>query len=153
MEQEAINKLYGNQIRVRVCGICIENDKILLIKHTGLGNGYLWAPPGGGLKFGEALHACLIREFLEETGLTITVEKFLFLNEFIQPPLHAVELFYAVKIVGGNLKLGSDPEMAVDKQILTDIRFFSWNEIKQEDSNKMHALFQKYQELEEIFLY
>ena len=121
--------MYGNRIRVRVCGVLIEEDKILLIKHKGAGKkGELWSPPGGGLEFDETIENCLKREFLEETNLKIEVIKFLFLNEFIQNPLHAIELFYQVKKVGGNLKLGSDPEMS--DQIISDISFISKKDIQ-----------------------
>ena len=127
--KQQIDTVYGNKIRVRVCGVLIEEDKILFIKHKGAGKkGELWSPPGGGLEFDETIENCLKREFLEETNLKIEVIKFLFLNEFIQNPLHAIELFYQVKKVGGNLKLGSDPEMS--DQIISDISFISKKDIQ-----------------------
>ena len=50
--KEAVDTMYGNRVRVRVCGILIQEDKILLINHKGVGEkGSLWAPPGGGLEF------------------------------------------------------------------------------------------------------
>ena len=96
-----ISKTFGNKTRIRVCGILIENDEILLVKHKGLGEkGYLWSPPGGEPRFSEDLESALKREFFEETGLLVEVESFLFLFEFIDVPLHAVELFFLVKKKG-----------------------------------------------------
>ena len=31
--QETAQKLYGDRIRVRVCGVCIVEEKILLVNH------------------------------------------------------------------------------------------------------------------------
>ena len=120
---------YGNRIRIRVCGVCVENGKILLLNHIGIReNADFWCPPGGGLQFGETIEECLKREFLEETNTEIIVGKFLTVNEFFNPPLHAVELFYEVKIINGIPKKGTDPEM--EEQIITDLRWFSLEEIK-----------------------
>ena len=128
MNPSIINQ-YGNRIRIRVCGVCIENGKILLLNHIGIReNADFWCPPGGGLQFGETIEECLKREFLEETNTEISVGKFLIVNEFVNPPLHAVELFYEVKIIDGTPTKGIDPEM--DEQIITDLRWFTLEEIK-----------------------
>ena len=80
--RDTIVEQFGNKIRVRVCGICIENAKILLVKHHALTkSGEFWSPPGGGMDFGESAENNLKREFLEETGLVVDVEKFLFVHE------------------------------------------------------------------------
>jgi 8-oxo-dGTP diphosphatase len=127
MNQEIINQ-YGNQVRVRVCGICIIEDKILLINHSGMNeSGNFWSPPGGGLQFGETIEECLKREFLEETNTIISVGKFLTISEYIKIPLHAIELFYEVKIESGKVKKGFDPEM--EQQIIKDIRWLTFEEV------------------------
>jgi 8-oxo-dGTP diphosphatase len=52
--QQQIHQQFGNKLRLRVSGICLEEDSILLVKHVGIGeNKFLWAPPGGGLSFEE----------------------------------------------------------------------------------------------------
>lgn len=126
---QKIIEQYGNRIRIRVCGVCIEDGKILLINHIGvMENTDFWCPPGGGLQFGETIEDCLKREFLEETNTEISVGRFLEINEFVTPPLHAVELFYEVKIISGIAIKGIDPEM--EEQIISDLRWFSLDEIK-----------------------
>ncbi|MFN6944364.1 MAG: NUDIX domain-containing protein [Cytophagaceae bacterium] len=136
-----IEKVFGNKLRVRVSGICSIDDEILLVNHHSLGEmGTLWAPPGGGIDFGESAEDTLIREFKEETGLNIEVTRFLFIHEFIQMPLHAIELFFEVKIVDGKLQKGLDPEMKKELQIINEVRFLEYTSIKNQDPKLYHNI-------------
>lgn len=140
MEAE-VEKIYGNRVRVRICGICIKDDKILLIHHKGVGEkGSLWAPPGGGLDFGEAAEQTLVREYKEETGLDIVVREFLFTNEFLAPPLHSIELFFRIEVTGGTMAKGKDPEMSDQRQIIQDLRYWHFDEIIQQDPLLFHSI-------------
>ncbi|HYG39058.1 MAG TPA: NUDIX hydrolase [Cytophagales bacterium] len=119
-----ILKAFGNKVRIRACGLCVDDNKILLIKHLQIGkNGHLWIPPGGGLNFGESIEECLIREFKEETGLTVSVKDLRFVYEYLQPPLHAVELFFKVEIIEGTLIKGIDPELSPQNQMIDEVKF------------------------------
>lgn len=123
---------YHHKVRVRVCGLLIEDDSILLAQIDSPVTGSLvWMPPGGGLKFGESIEDCLRREFLEETGLAIEINTLQFINELIEPPFHAVELYYSVEKSGGQKKTGRDPEHSADGQILRDIQWISLDEWSQ----------------------
>ena len=134
-------KIYQNRTRVRVCGICFEQDRLLLIKHDSLGSrGYVWIPPGGGTEFGTSLKENLIREFKEETGLIISVTEFLFMHEFISKSLHAIEIFFKVKREDGQLQLGSDPELNLQDQIIREAKFMSFAEINQLHHGNKHQL-------------
>lgn len=142
-----IEKHFGNKLRVRVCGVLIENNEILVVEHKNIGvNGKFISIPGGGLNFGESIEECLKREFIEETGLEIEIIEFLFLNEYLDLPLHAIELFYKVKKLGGKLQLGSDPEMAKNEQILSKVYFVTLNELKKQDITSIHNAFFKISE-------
>jgi 8-oxo-dGTP diphosphatase len=150
--KEVINNTYGHKPRMRVCGICMQEEKILLVKHNSIGTkGYLWAPPGGGIEFGESMEQTLVREFAEETGLEIEVGRFLFVNEYIYAPLHAVELFFQVKVTGGALAIGTDPEMPLDKQLISEVQFISVVEILQDNLAYYHDLFKYISKAEDIF--
>ena len=113
--------------RVRVAGILIEDDRILLIEHTKNNKKY-WLVPGGGVDWGESAAEALIREFKEETSLDIEVEKFLFISETIAPDKqkHVINLYFKIKKVenySNIMKLG-------EEKILTDLRFIPEGEIK-----------------------
>lgn len=144
--QPEINKIYGGKVRVRTCGLCWRNDKILLVNHRGIGTGNWWAPPGGGLETGESVHQRLQTEFREETGLTVSIEKFMFCCEFIRHPLHAIELFFEVKITGGSLEPGQDPELP----IIEDVRFMSPKQISALTSDSLHGIFSLVRSVEEL---
>jgi ADP-ribose pyrophosphatase YjhB (NUDIX family) len=61
-------------VRMGVRVVIIQNDEVLLIRHTYLSGWYL---PGGGLKRGEALDQAARREAYEETGADLREVKLL----------------------------------------------------------------------------
>jgi 8-oxo-dGTP pyrophosphatase MutT (NUDIX family) len=118
---------YNGQVRVRVCGLLVHQGALLLTAHRGMlpNDAPFWSPPGGGWHFGESVKECLVREFQEETGLDITIGRFLHLHEFRSDNLQALELFFEVKPVDVNAvpRLGTDPEHSADNQLLTQLAF------------------------------
>jgi 8-oxo-dGTP diphosphatase len=142
---------FGNKIRIRVCGILIEKKSVLLVKHYSIGKSdVLWGPPGGGIQFSESTEEALTREFLEETSIQIQVEDFLCIREFIEPPLHAVELFFKVKKSGGTLETGNDPELATDKQIITEVKWMEVEEILHLPIHSKHQVLREITELNDF---
>lgn len=102
------------------------NSSILLIKqNVPTRENAVWMPPGGGVLVGETLETALAREVLEETGLKVLPEKILWIHEFLETPYHAIEFYFECSIVGGMLKLGSDPELPLDEQALLEVKFVS----------------------------
>lgn len=136
----SVDEFYGNRLRLRTCGLCLQSDEVLLIKHC-MPAGDVWLPPGGGVEFGESVTQCLQREFKEETGLDIRVGEYLFTTEFIHPPLHAIELFFQVQIEGGSLRRGHDPELP--EQVIAEARFVPFKDLAQWPSGSLHGVFQK----------
>lgn len=134
---QGINEVYGGRPRVRVCGVCWRDGKLLMVNHRGLLPGQFWAPPGGGVDFGESVQTCLHREFLEETGLEVSIGRFLFACEFIRDPLHAIELFFEVSITGGKLQKGDDPEFPT----IEEVKFMSVSEISLLPPAHRHGIF------------
>ncbi|MEZ0538648.1 NUDIX domain-containing protein [Fibrella arboris] len=150
--QLLVHEVYGQRLRVRVCGLLREGDNLLMVKHWGVGTaGSLWSPPGGGVEFGEPASTALKREFLEETGLIIDATRLLFVNELIALPLHAIELFFDVQRVGGIIGRGIDPETNKEEQLILDVRFMPFEEIKELPANEVHHLFAGCQSLDEVF--
>ncbi len=140
-----IDEIYGNKVRIRVCGLCWQNDSLLLVKHQ-MGGQPLWAPPGGGVEFGELLNDTLKREFLEETGLEVRPGKFLFGCEFVKNPLHAIELFFEVNVVSGSVKSGGDPEI----QIIETAQFLTLEEIRRIPERQLHGILSKFESRERL---
>ncbi len=126
---EHIHNTFGNKIRVRVCGILADEEKILLACHRGLNNGEdLWIPPGGGLEFGETMESALKREFLEETGLHVNLGAFYSINEFLQPPLHAIEIFFLVSSKESAMPVtGMDPEL--NEQVISEVKYVTFENL------------------------
>jgi len=149
--RKTIIKKVGNKLRVRVCGLCIENDKILLVNHHSLKDGgVFWGPPGGGMDFGLSAEENLKREFLEETGLKIEIEKFLFVHEYLSPPLHAIELIFKVRKIGGKLYTGFDPEMGRKEQIIENVQFIEFKKIRKLNKDALHQMFSNDEDIQEI---
>jgi len=151
MGSEEIKSIFGNQVRVRVMGLLVENQEVLLLNHSGLTDeDELWLPPGGGVTFGETTRDALVREFKEETNITIKVCDFIGVSEFIESGLHAIEIFFVVEQIGGKLQLGTDPEMG-EFPILKEVRWMDIHELKQLNKNCLHRLFQGIESLDELF--
>lgn len=119
-------KIFKNKIRLRVNGILEKDEAVLLVQLKSPVSGELiWMPPGGGIEFGESMKVGLKREFREETGLEVDPEHLVFVNELVNPPFHAVECYFRVQRAGGDLKMGTDPELPGKEQVLTDLQWIS----------------------------
>jgi len=150
LNDEAGN-LYGGNVRVRVSGIYIVQDQILLVNHSLYGkNQSFWSPPGGGVIFGETAESALKREIKEETGLDAEIGEFLFVNEHLRPPLHAIELFFKIKSVQGKLEKGTDPEISTANQIIEEVKMMRLEEIRSLPVEAYHSIFARVRSLEEI---
>ncbi|MGD8426064.1 MAG: NUDIX domain-containing protein [Balneolaceae bacterium] len=121
---------FDHKVRVRVCGLLVEKGKILLAQiHSPVSKSLVWTPPGGGLRYGETMKACLQREFVEETNLQVRVGDIVHINELISLPYHALEYYYEVERMGGKPRLGHDPELAHDQQLLRDLQWIPFKRL------------------------
>lgn len=146
-----INEIYGGSVRLRVAGILIEEDRVVLVNHKGLNSdNEFWAPPGGGVRFGESLKEAVIREFHEETGLAVTPGKLITLTEYIDPPLHAVELFFLIEKSTGSMRIGSDPEMNSEDQIIKNVKFFDIKKLTTIPNLHKHKLLHGLKEIADL---
>jgi 8-oxo-dGTP diphosphatase len=145
MDKE-VAKIYGNKVRVRACGLCWDGPRLLMVNHKGITSGSFWAPPGGGVEFGQTTAETLKKEFLEETGLAIKPGPFLFGCEYIGKPIHSIELFFEVTRIGGELKTGSDPEI----QIIEEVRYLAETEIWSAPAGEIHGIFKMIKNIEEL---
>ncbi len=149
--ERALENKYGNKLRVRVCGILLKKDAVLMVKHNSIGEaGHMWIPPGGGVEYGVSTKDNLIREFKEEVGFDIEVFELLFVSEFRNSKFHAIEMFFRVERVGGELICGTDPEMCNESQIIEEVKFVDFDEINTIDTKKKHYLFKHCNSIQEL---
>ncbi|MCC5926731.1 MAG: NUDIX domain-containing protein [Bacteroidetes bacterium] len=122
---------FGNKVRVRVNGIVMRDDAVLLVNlQSPTRPEPFWTPPGGGVEFGETMTDALTREIREETGIHTSVERLLYVSEYVKPPWHAVECYFLCKEIGGTLLKGSDPELSDHQQMIRQTAFITLHEMK-----------------------
>jgi ADP-ribose pyrophosphatase YjhB (NUDIX family) len=125
-----MEKLFGHKVRVRVCGLLVQDNALLMVHLDAPTRPEpFWSVPGGGLNHGEKIEDALRREMLEETGLKVRVGPLFYVSEFIQNPFHAVELYFICEMKSGMLGVGFDPEFGDGKQIIKDVAFISLDQL------------------------
>ena len=114
---------------IRVAGLLIHEGSILMVEQ-GRGDERYWLLPGGGVKFGETLQDGLRREFQEELGMRVGVQRLVAIVESISPEpdyaKHVVHLVFEVSAPTEDL-----PEPQEDK-VLT-ARFLSEFQLQSAD--------------------
>jgi ADP-ribose pyrophosphatase YjhB (NUDIX family) len=84
--------------RITTRGIIYKNGKIFAQKlKRGEGTTDYWCTPGGGLDPSESLHAGLVREMIEETGIAPEIGKLLYVQQYREENgREYLEFFYHV---------------------------------------------------------
>jgi ADP-ribose pyrophosphatase YjhB (NUDIX family) len=93
---------------VAVGAVAVQDDALLLVRRGRGPAAGEWSVPGGRVEPGEALHAAVVREVLEETALEIVVDRFLGWVERIDRSDHFVILDFAVTVLSGTATAGDD---------------------------------------------
>lgn len=104
-------------MRVRVTGIVIEDDRILLLNQSADGQRD-WSLPGGKLEDGETLSEALTRELKEETGLDIEPGRLLYVCDHL--PAQVVHMTFEARRVGGTI---GDIKAGVDTTPIHGVEF------------------------------
>ncbi len=113
-----------DKIRIRVSGLMMDGDTVLMVCHKKHDSTY-WLLPGGGVNFGESLADAVKREFREEVGITVDVGDVIFVSDAISPSgkRHIVNIAFFCTFVAGKYRLGNDKR-------LFDFDFFDREQIK-----------------------
>jgi len=100
----------GKTQRLGVYGVCVEDNRILMVRASDLTEvPGRWFLPGGGVDHGEHPEESLAREFREETGLAVEVGRFLGVLSDVRKRAdaslhHSIRLIYAIDHFEGFLK-------------------------------------------------
>lgn len=126
------------KFRVGAFGILKKENKILVERHP-LSHKYVL--PGGGVEIGETIAQGLKREFEEETGIRVKLERLFFVNEHMftlrGEDAQGVFIYYEVQKIGGKLLKDGNGEdtaevrfMDIDKLSEDNIQKTYWQAIK-----------------------
>ncbi|MCH5350203.1 MAG: NUDIX hydrolase [Oscillospiraceae bacterium] len=110
---------------IRVTGILIENNELLIVKQK-LSDSRDWSLPGGRLERGETIEHGLKREFKEETGLDVEVVKLLYVCDVQSSSNTVLHITFLVKRLGGEITL---PTNEFDANPIHDVRFVPVDEL------------------------
>jgi 8-oxo-dGTP diphosphatase len=104
---------------IGVGAVVIDKGKVLLVRRGQEPLKGKWSLPGGALELGETLQQGVVREVLEETGLTVVPDGIVeVLDRITRDELsgriryHYVLVDFLCRVTGGTLRGGSDAEEA-----------------------------------------
>lgn len=127
---------------IRYQGAIVQGDKLLLICHREhISERSYWLFPGGGIEAGETAEACVAREMLEETGLSVKVEHLLLDEAIPQPDVYKRRHTYLCSVLSGNAAPGYEPEADANEHYgIVEVAWFnlrhpeSWSDKLKKDS-------------------
>ena len=112
---------------ISAAALVVRNNRLLLVNHRERGRYDFWLPPGGGLEGSESIFDCAKREALEETGLTVELDRIIYVQEFVEPGYHFVKVFILCSGFSGELTLENRD---ADESFLVDAGFFSREQVR-----------------------
>lgn len=135
-----------DRFNVRVYGVCLKDQSVLVLHEEYAGN-YLTKLPGGGLEFGEGTIECLARELEEELNLTLkSATHFYTQEDFVQSRFRENEqlltIYYLMEVENTEDLLILDP----------CIERVEWIPISQENPFELPVDQIIYKKLQEQFL-
>ena len=129
---------------IRVYGILINELNQILLSDEFIRGNYFTKFPGGGLEFGEGTRDCLKREFMEETGLEVSVTDHIYTTDYFQmsafnPSHQIVSIYYFVKatdalsLITKETAFDFSPEQIADVAGQSEVfRWVHWDDLSDE---------------------
>ena len=107
---------------ISAAALITHHDRLLLVNHRERGQYDFWVPPGGKLQGSESIFDCARRETMEETGLSVVLDRIIYIVEYAEPGYHFCKFFIRCKTFDGNLTLANREQ---GETFLVNARFFS----------------------------
>lgn len=133
-----------HRFNIRVYGILIDDQKRILVSDEFIRGMYITKFPGGGLELGEGTRDCLKREFMEETGLEVTIGEHIYTTDYFQPSAfrkneQIISIYYTVRPTATPIPLATKttlfdflPEQIADPNGEAEVfRWIEWNELSE----------------------
>ena len=94
---------------VGVAVIVMEGERILLGRRARGRYEGAWCIPCGYVEYDEDVRAAAAREFAEETGLDVELDRvYTVHSNFHNPVMHSVGIWFIARVVGGTLRADDD---------------------------------------------
>jgi len=114
--------------RISAGAIVIQEDQVLLVRYdSGSGRSYL-VGPGGGVLSNESLHQAVVREVREETGLEVSPQKVLSVEDLLSQCYRIVKIWFLCNLIGGRL---TNTQGALEEGI-TDVAWYRRDQLQDE---------------------
>ncbi len=108
----------------------MQEGKILLVRYGAARHGRSFlVGPGGRVENNESITRAAAREVKEETGLDVSPDKILFIEDLISPHIRVLKIWFLCRLVGGQL---AKTPSAVDEGI-EEAGWYSKKDLKDED--------------------
>ncbi|MCU5517258.1 NUDIX hydrolase [Bacillus wiedmannii] len=119
-------------MQVRVTGILIEDEKVLLVKQKVANRN--WSLPGGRVENGETLEEAMIREMREETGLEVKIKNLLYVCDKPDASPSLLHITFLLERIEGEITLPSNefdhnPIQDVQMVPIKDLSQYGFSEI------------------------
>lgn len=114
--------------RISTGAIVIQEDQVLLVRYHGAGGRSYLVGPGGGVLSNESLHQAVVREVREETGLDVSPQKVLFVEDLLSRHHRIVKVWFLCNLIGGQL---ANTQGALEEGI-TDAAWYHKHELLDE---------------------
>lgn len=114
--------------RISAGAIIIQEDHVLLVRYDGAGGRSYLVGPGGGILGNEGIHQAVVREVREETGLEVSPQKVIFVEDLLSRRHRIVKIWFLCNLIGGHL---TNTEGALEEGI-TDAAWYRRDELLNE---------------------
>ena len=112
--------------RIRLTGILLEGDRILLVKEA-LRERSRWNLPEGTVEMGETIEGGLRRELREETGLEVQVDELLYITDrFKSLGHHMVDPYLRIHRVSG---AAAEQPVGEEGEVLSEVRMVALDDL------------------------